>query len=234
LFLPNSTWAQGRNFLLEHVLKNNYSFDYLVFIDGDAKPIKGSWREFNNFILNKRPQICVPLTHFQGGAYLGYIIKKLSFTFPLPLWQRALNLDEQVQAFRNDIIINIGNYFYPTTFDNISWRYNAHIHNQMLRYLAPYNIVQFNALAVENNSHISYPFEYNCKFIRSYIKNMGLLSMFPCFSFRDIRNRNLTRAILLLNVFIELFYLIPFPIKEFDAAKRGEYIKRMLSECKKK
>ena len=135
-----------------------------------------------------------------------------------------------MQAFRKDIIIAMGEYIYPMLFDNICWAYNGEISQQILRYLIPYNIVQFNKLVIENNSSLPYPRAYDVKFISSYLKKLGLHSLVPCFYFKHNINIFAKISIILLNSFIELLYWIPFPIKEFDVAKRAEYVKQCLQK----
>ena len=231
LFLPNSTWAQGRNFLLQHVLKNNYNFEYLVFIDGDARPIKGSWQEFNEFLINKKPQACMPLMLYTQYL-LHNLLKRLNSTIFIPKYQRALAHDTQVVACRKDVIHEVGKIMHPTIFDNLCWHYNGMIFQAILKYLMPHNIIQFNGLEVGNNSHLQYPIEHDGYYITNFLEKIGLLSLFPVWEFKSFNNINLNRVKNLLNSFIELFYFIPFPIKEFDVAKRAVYVKQCLKKIK--
>jgi len=47
IFFPNSTWAQGRNKLLETALSKG-DYLYYIFCDDDINFIRGSWDTFEN------------------------------------------------------------------------------------------------------------------------------------------------------------------------------------------
>lgn len=44
IFLPNSTWSEGRNRLLQEALKTKTPYQYFTFLDDDVEFTKGSWR----------------------------------------------------------------------------------------------------------------------------------------------------------------------------------------------
>jgi hypothetical protein len=146
----------------------------------------------------------------------------------MPLWQRALLIDMQTFAFRKDVIQAIGEMMHQSIFDKISYPYSGDIHLRILKYMIPHNIICFNGTELSNNSQNDYPKETNTKFINNYIKQIGLGSWFPFFE----NKTKFPRLLKILTSIIDLFYLLPFPIKEFDVAKRAEYVKQCLQKMK--
>ena len=221
IFLPNSTWEQGRNHLLQHILTNKYDFDYLVFIDGDAEPIKGSWKDFNDFLSAYQPQICIPVMPCARRTVNG-AIKFFHLPIPIPKWQRAVTMDQQVQAIRKDVINAIGDVIYPQIFNHDGLYRNCNISDIVLTNMTPYNVIQFNGLEIGNNVHENIPKGTSFS-TEDFVKNFSinktyLLPLIPI-------KTNILSIQKICNHFIELTYwLFPLPIKEFDTKKRAKTI----------
>jgi len=61
LFLPYSTWGEGRNYLLRKALESNRQYQYYIFLDDDVKFIQGSYVLFEKQLLKYSPAIAVPV-----------------------------------------------------------------------------------------------------------------------------------------------------------------------------
>src|SRR5581483_2861784 len=60
VFMPGSTWTEGRNRLLFEARASGDRFDYYVFSDDDVCFLKGSWSVFEQELERWRPAIGLP------------------------------------------------------------------------------------------------------------------------------------------------------------------------------
>ena len=95
IFLPNSSWAQGRNKLLEAALQKDV-FLYYIFCDDDIRFKTGGWDQFEESLLSVRPAVAVPVstpktkkTPLKGLKYQAFLIN-----------------DEQMMAFHHDVVFD--------------------------------------------------------------------------------------------------------------------------------
>ena len=64
LYLPDSTWTEGRNALLAAARAMGQDFEYYVFCDDDLEFERGSFSVFNAQLAETRPAIGIPLYDF--------------------------------------------------------------------------------------------------------------------------------------------------------------------------
>lgn len=144
LYYPDSTWAEGRNKQLE-VAKGLYTkYLYYIFIDDDVHFIKGSFNEFEQYLLKYEPAIGVPLL----------TIIQNSFRYnPTLKIQHPVALDVQYQAFHINTINE--NIVMPlvTLFDSKSWYYSCEIADFLILSYYAGRTLQFNKIIVDNLGH---------------------------------------------------------------------------------
>lgn len=140
-FMPNSTWAEGRNYLLKMVPKN---YSYYIFLDDDAVIEAGSFPLFEHFLLKYKPAIGLPLV---DDIYS-------TFRFdPSVSCHVAIAFDPIVQAFRSDVICDQRILPYETCFDALSWWYSCEIHQYSCLNFYSSDVIQFNSFRVRNGEH---------------------------------------------------------------------------------
>ena len=61
LYLPKSTWAEGRNLQLEYASNLNIDYLYYIFLDDDTKMIKGTFNHFEELLIKYEPAVGLPL-----------------------------------------------------------------------------------------------------------------------------------------------------------------------------
>lgn len=146
-FLPKSTWAEGRNFLLLKALESGQKFDYYIFCDGDLRIRQGSLSDFFTFLHRFGPDLGLPLTdQFEtAGRFLPNQPIQIQFEF-----------DQILQAYSRRVIDDSIAVPYVTDFDKISWWISCEI-NQFLtfRNYCP-RILQLNTFRI-TNSHYHKP-----------------------------------------------------------------------------
>jgi hypothetical protein len=140
----DSTWAEGRNFLLERVVLQNEDYDYVVFMDGDVAFSEGSFIEFESLISQYKPKLGIPLSD--------QILKSHRFN-PKAKAQKQFMFDQIVQAYSRDVVENRISIPYDPTYDAESWWYACEI-NQYLSYREIKDqIIQFNSIKIINTHH---------------------------------------------------------------------------------
>jgi hypothetical protein len=144
IFFPNSTWAQGRNKLLEAAL-NEGEYLYYVFCDDDIKFIKGNWDIFENQILKYKPAIAVPVNP-----------KTIQTPIPGLQYQSFVINDEQLIAFHRDVVRDSIVLPYQTQFDNIFWWVSCLIQQLLVQNFYTYNTIQFNNIYISNDAGTNY------------------------------------------------------------------------------
>ncbi len=60
IYKPNTSWAEGRNILIEAAKKIKYQYKYYIFLDDDIAFVKGSFKEFESEVLKLSPDFCTP------------------------------------------------------------------------------------------------------------------------------------------------------------------------------
>ena len=137
IFFPNSTWAEGRNRLLEEArLKGTYR--YYIYSDDDVEFETGSWHDFEDRLLAHTPAIGVPV-----------VPKTRDTTVPLPVQPFRLN-DEQVMGLHHDVVEDNLIVPYQTRFDNVHWWASCQIQQILIQTFYHPGALQFNGISVRN------------------------------------------------------------------------------------
>jgi len=144
IFFPNSTWAQGRNKLLEAALSKG-DYLYYIFCDDDINFIRGSWDTFEKQLLKYKPAIAVPInpktvrTPFKGLQY-----------------QSFLTNDEQLMAFHKDVVRDFILLPYQEKFDSIYWWAACQIQETLIQNFYYSGAIQFNNICISNDAGENY------------------------------------------------------------------------------
>lgn len=143
IFLPNSTWAEGRNLQLE-VARASSDFDYYFFLDADARFEDGAdgLLAFQDSVLALHPSIAVPLTD---------VIRESGRYDPKLRVQKPIGFDQVVQAYSRKCVEEGITLPLVTAFDEKSWWYACEINQYLCLRYYPEEIVQFNDVLVHND-----------------------------------------------------------------------------------
>lgn len=222
LFLPNSSWAEGRNLLIKEaknlIQKNKLLIKYITIIDGDAIPDSKNWLNYQEFLEHKNMLMCIPRME-KSKCFERHSDKILNRKY-----QRALYIDEQVQSFRLDFFDLVSDYLYTKKFDDVCWWYSCEISQYTLRYVLKGEIIQYNDFSIRNDVHGNYPSNFENKYIFRLISDFGIYSKIPL-----IKNGcNFVRIRLIIDSLISLFYKVIIPKKSIidkDLIERLNFIK---------
>ena len=148
VYLPNSTWSQGRNRLLAEAMNRGEPYLYYVFLDDDIVFDKGDWRTFEDVLLKYRPAIATPF-----------------FPDYPPVDRSRLDMeahtcayfDAMFNAFHHDVARDGLILPYYGGFDGESWWYSQSFVMQLARELYPEHTVQVNSVLIRNTRHADYP-----------------------------------------------------------------------------
>jgi hypothetical protein len=144
IFYPKSTFAEGRNKQLEVALGIGIPYLYYIFLDDDVSLKKGTYKDFENLLVEHEPAVGVPLCD---------IVKNLDQYNQSLKIQHPIVMDQLVQAYHREVIKDKIVLPFVTDFDNLSWWYSCEINNFLiLRYYRGY-IMQFNTIEVNNDNH---------------------------------------------------------------------------------
>lgn len=160
-YLPNSTWAEGRNELLENALKLGGYYDYIIFVDDDAHFYLGSWGQFESELESYRPAIGVPVFD-----------RTLSKVLPYPLFTAQLFTfhDEQIMAFSKKVVDENIVLPYQTQFDELHWWATCRVQQILIHNIYASKSLQFNTVRVLNLEHDRYDVKSNSE--DSYIEHV--------------------------------------------------------------
>ena len=146
IFFPNSTWAQGRNRLLNEI-KDVYKYKYIIFCDDDIEYISGSFDQFEKNLEKYQPAIAVPVVPRTKKTRL----KLFSNTI-----QAFLYNDEQMIAFHADVIADSVVIPYYMEFDEVHWWATCQIQEILIQTFYKNVAVQFNDIEIDNICHNRY------------------------------------------------------------------------------
>lgn len=151
-FLPNSTWASGRNFLLKKVQEyetlHNFVYMYYIFMDEDAfscrlkKKKKTCWKYLEQRLLLDKPAVAIPRFSELDNRYS--------------------KSDSEVDCiFRHDAQLNAysrnaSKYLIPYLDITDSWAVGA-VYSELKSFKYIGNILMYNQVIVENKYHAHYP-----------------------------------------------------------------------------
>lgn len=143
-FIPKTTWADGRNFLLSKALKKYPDAKYFIFSDDDVRFNNQFLEKFENYLSHLTPDIAVPLCDRirREGAFSKNEIEHPFFH------------DANFQAFHRNVIDEGVLFPIDTTFDEISWWLTCEIQLYLIQTHYLSRILRFNRLEVLNSNHI--------------------------------------------------------------------------------
>lgn len=142
LYVPKSTWAEGRNALLSLVKSADYK--YFIFLDDDVELTKGTFEDFQNLLLRHKPSIGLPL--------LDEVKASNRYDRRLHM-QRPVCLDQLVQAYSRETVEQEICLPFVNDFDDLSWWLGCEINQFLvLRYYGQTSI-QFNLIEATNTNH---------------------------------------------------------------------------------
>jgi hypothetical protein len=144
LYLPTSTWTEGRNRLLAEAIERHPDFDYLVFCDDDLIFTKGSWAEWERALADWRPAIATP-----------------SYPHPLPCpdlpAHTLYNFDAMMNAFHRVCVEDGVLLPYISKYDSRSWWLSQFFLMHFANVLYKGQIAKFTTVWVDNIEHRDYP-----------------------------------------------------------------------------
>jgi hypothetical protein len=144
IYFPDSTWAEGRNLLLEKAKRLGINFDYYIFVDADLRVTKGSFSCFETLLSIHRPKLGIPL---------GDQVKNSYRYRPESRVQSQFSFDQICQAYRSDVVNDSICLPYNTKLDNKSWWYSCEINTYLSLLCCGDEILQFNDFEIENSRH---------------------------------------------------------------------------------
>ncbi len=148
IFLPNSSFGEGRSKLLEAALLKE-KYDYYIFSDDDVKFATGGWDKFEEELIKVKPLVAIPL-FLAVFKVVKYHIKSLKY-------QLFIESDEQLIAFHRSVIEDGIIFPRQTQFDKKSWWIGAEIQIALIQNFYHNSAVQFNTIQVLNDESRKYP-----------------------------------------------------------------------------
>lgn len=155
LFYPNSTWAEGRNRLLDKVLASGTSYAYYIYLDDDIVFERGGWDAFEQRLMRYRPAIGVPV--FPNTLPSLMVMRFRGRYYPLVKAQAFGFNDETLMAFSKETVEDGLVLPYVTRFDSISWWAACEIQQILIQNVYQGCILQFNDIRIANVQHGDYP-----------------------------------------------------------------------------
>jgi hypothetical protein len=158
-FIPKTTWAEGRNFLLSKALLVYPDATYFIFSDEDVRFGNQFIEKFEDYLSRLKPGIAIPLCD--------RIRREKTHTddeIEHPLWH-----DQNFQAFHRDIVEDGVLFPIDTTFDSVSWWLTCQMQEYLIQTYYLKRIIRFNRLEVVNSNHDQPTSEFeNSSTISSY------------------------------------------------------------------
>ena len=148
VYLPKSTWTQGRNRLMAEALQRPRQYLFYVFLDDDVVFEKGNWRVFEDALLKYRPAIASP--YFPDYPPVNRSRLDLEA-------HTCFYFDAMFNAFHADVIRDRLVLPYYGGFDQESWWYSQSFIMQLASALYPDHTMQVNSVVIRNTKHGEYP-----------------------------------------------------------------------------
>ena len=143
-YLPKSTWAEGRNFLLVRAIELYPNLEYVIFMDGDLQIASGSIDEFKEFLKIYKPVLGLPLSNQ---------LKETLRFLPNSRVQTQVSFDQVMQAYSRTAIEDGICLPYLTDLDHLSWWYSCEINQYLTVKYYEKETLQWNSLLVNNTHH---------------------------------------------------------------------------------
>jgi hypothetical protein len=141
-YLPDSSWSEGRNHLLEKAAKGSYR--YFIFLDSDARVISGTYSQFEDLLMEYNPIVGIPLSDQIESTWRYNKKKKV---------QAQKSFDQLVQAYDRKAIIDGICLPFDGRLDHESWWYSCEINQYLIFAKYKNKVLQFNEIKVFNSNH---------------------------------------------------------------------------------
>lgn len=144
IYFPDSTWAEGRNRLLE-AAREQGPYRYYVFSDDDTAFDQGGWQELEDSLLSLQPAIAVPVvrrtreTPVRGLPHQVFMVN-----------------DEQVMAFHHDVVADGLVLPYLIRFDAVHWWATCTAQQTLIQAFYFGSALQLNHVVVRNECSLRY------------------------------------------------------------------------------
>lgn len=142
-FIPNTTWAEGRNFLYQIGIEMFPDATYFVFCDEDVRFREGFLEDFELEILDRSPGIAFPLCDRIKNE--GWYSDKLT--------ERPIRHDQVFQVFHRRVLEERIVFPLDTKFDEISWWLTTNLQHYLIQTKYFNESLQFNDYNVYNTHH---------------------------------------------------------------------------------
>ncbi len=159
IYYPDSSWAEGRNLLLERASGSGHDYQYYLFLDDDTRFVKGGFELFEKRLLDYRPAVAMPVFVPKTSATIlgvGGSCNSDKFV-ALRRVQICRKGDAQFIAFHRDVISDRLVVPLQTQFDDVSWWFTSSTQQLLIFNLYGSATLQFNEIAVKNEVHGEYP-----------------------------------------------------------------------------
>ena len=161
LYFPDSTWAEGRNYLLK-CAEENSDYLYFIFCDDDINFLSGSWDCFEKLLLKYKPGVAVPVVTRLKHTVLSFDAEFQSFK----------TNDEPLMAFHKNVVHERILLPYVTKFDKYSWWGSCIIQQILIQTYYNKCAVQFNGVVIDNEEHGRYEIEgYGVKLHQNIVRS---------------------------------------------------------------
>jgi len=145
IYLPDSTWTEGRNALLAAARDHGADFDYYVFCDDDMEFVSGSFAEFNGQLARLQPAVATPLYDFAPNKHEEFAAHTV-YAF-----------DAMMNAFHRDLITDRIVLPYYAGFDTQSWWFSQFFVIHLASVLYPDHVIRLNSIRITNTMSRPYP-----------------------------------------------------------------------------
>jgi len=151
LFLPNCTWLEGRNHLLQMAKKKNQDYLYYIFLDDDIVFERGNFEVFESCLLKYQPAIAHPFYCKDYARYYRHFFRKL---FPYPEATQDVFFDQMFVAIHKELIKDEIIVPYLEDFQHISWYSAGRYFDFMMNlFYSDFQVLRFNLCMVSNPLH---------------------------------------------------------------------------------
>lgn len=144
IFLPDSTWSEGRNKLLE-AAKEKGEYLYYIFCDDDIEFKYGSWDEFETQLLIHRPAVGCPVFPKTRHSRMRFLNTQI-----------LLYNDEQLMAFHSDVLKDGLVLPYIEELDKVMFWCSSYIQEILIQNFYGSKSLQFNNIEILNKEHGRY------------------------------------------------------------------------------
>ena len=164
IFMPQSTWGQGRNFVARLLKREKYLYN--IFLDEDTTlkvrdsfskyKNKNVWDLYEEFLLKYEPSIGLPRYTPRNYTKEGEEVNTL------------YQYDHIILGIHRDVMPL--HFPLATQFDHISWYWSQVLINHVIAVACPSSILQCNYIDTYNGGHVSYPQVCSFGFLTKLLK----------------------------------------------------------------